>query len=229
MAKNKRTPKWQKEFRKQRNRIRDFINRAQKQGYFFDFTIPAPKRAPTKRDVERLKRVTPDYLRSRGVWADLAGYGEVVPAQEAFKQKRRESAQKAADTRRRRQQSSGADYGDYLDGMDFVVRIVDRLMQGLTVQDEKRFNARNPENVHLSRNQADYVRRVLQAEINEFGYATVAKRLSKHVAELDEAIDQLMYGYFDDVREGASTLVNAITDRAMTFAEAQEYADVFES
>ena len=95
----------QKAYRKERNRILQFIRRAEKRGYQFKENI-VPKRIPDKistRDVERLKRKTPEQLYKKAVYGGELTYGEIVSGEKGKKLERKRATERAAKTRKQRE------------------------------------------------------------------------------------------------------------------------------
>lgn len=95
----------QKAYRKERNRILQFIRRAEKRGYQFSENI-VPKKIPDKistRDVERLKRKTPEKLYKKAVYGGEATQGEIVKGTKGLQLERKAKAKKASETRKARE------------------------------------------------------------------------------------------------------------------------------
>lgn len=89
------------EYKRQRRRITQFINRAEKRGYqFADNIIPEKPKRITEATVRRLKSLTPEKLYKKAVYGGEATYGEVTSAEEGRKAERREAARKGAETRK---------------------------------------------------------------------------------------------------------------------------------
>lgn len=100
-----KTSSTQKEYKKQLNRIKNAIKRGEKQGYLFpenildEFTV----KRPSKRTVERLKKVKPAqlYAKKGAIFLDVET-GEITPATQKRKQVRKEAYKKAQKTRQNR-------------------------------------------------------------------------------------------------------------------------------
>lgn len=65
-------------YNKELRRIERFMRSAEQRGFTFLTDIPEQKAKPTKRDVERLKKLTPEKLYSRAYYTDDSG--NQVPA-----------------------------------------------------------------------------------------------------------------------------------------------------
>lgn len=103
MAKRKLTAN-QKAYRKEVNRIKKFISRAEKRGYQFEENIipKTPKRI-TKAKIEQLKQLTPNELYKRAVYRTAEG--GLLSGVQRRAQERQVSAIKAAQTRRKKKES----------------------------------------------------------------------------------------------------------------------------
>ncbi len=79
MAKRKKKTPLQQEYAKQRKRIKQFIKRAEKRGYYFeDGVIPQVPKIITEASVRRLKKLTPNVLYSKAEYASEETYGEII-------------------------------------------------------------------------------------------------------------------------------------------------------
>ena len=100
MAKRKRT-QTEIEYSKQRKRIQSFIRKHEKEGFYFEENIlPAVPKKITKASVSRLKKITPQKLYSKAVYAGEASYGEVVSSYKG-RQLRKQEAKKKREKRQR--------------------------------------------------------------------------------------------------------------------------------
>lgn len=100
MAKRKRT-QTEIEYSKQRKRIQSFIRKHEKEGFYFEENIlPAIPKKITKSSVSRLKKITPQKLYSKAVYAGEASYGEVVSSYKG-RQLRKQEAKKKREKRQR--------------------------------------------------------------------------------------------------------------------------------
>lgn len=100
MAKRKRT-QTEIEYSKQRKRIQSFIRKHEKEGFYFEENIlPAIPKKITKSSVSRLKKITPQKLYSKAVYAGEASYGEVVSSYKG-RQLRKQEAKKKREKKKR--------------------------------------------------------------------------------------------------------------------------------
>lgn len=91
---------YKEEYKKQINRIKRFIKRAEKRGYSFNFKEPTVPKRIRKESVEKLKKITPEKLYAsaeyRGIYSDF----RIITGIEGKKRERSASAKKAAKTRK---------------------------------------------------------------------------------------------------------------------------------
>lgn len=97
MAKRKKQSATEKEYYKQRKRIKQFIRQAEKRGFIFSDAVISdkPKRI-TKSSVSHLSKITPEKLYKKASYASELSYGEIVSGKkgltlerEARKQRRK--------------------------------------------------------------------------------------------------------------------------------------------
>lgn len=88
------------EYAKNRRRIKQFVQRAQKRGYVVpDDIVPAVNLKPTEEDVARVRSITPNELYKRIYGVD-ASTGEAIPGDVERTNRRKEAARRAAETRK---------------------------------------------------------------------------------------------------------------------------------
>ena len=102
MAKSSMTTKIspEQEYKKELRRIKQFIRRASKRGFFWDKSpIPNQPKKITSKSVERLRKITPDVLYKKGEYV-VQETGELIPATKGRKIERKRSTEKAIETRK---------------------------------------------------------------------------------------------------------------------------------
>lgn len=105
MAKSSMTTKItpEQEYKKELRRIKQFIRRASKRGFFWDKSpIPNQPKKITSKSVERLRKITPDVLYKKGEYV-AQETGELIPATNGRKLDRKRAAEKAKETRKYKQ------------------------------------------------------------------------------------------------------------------------------
>lgn len=102
MAKEK-TPEQkvlEKEVKKQRKRIQQFVRRAEKRGYSFSQNVvPTLPKKITEKTLSRFKAITPEQLYKKGVYTDYKG--TIIKGTERRKEERHIASVRAAQTRQR--------------------------------------------------------------------------------------------------------------------------------
>lgn len=97
------------EFKKQRRRIQQFKSRARKRGYIVDdIVVPDIPKTATKRDIQKLAKLTPEKLYKKITKVVDLETGELLhkSGAERRKEERKASAKKAAETRKRVQEEN---------------------------------------------------------------------------------------------------------------------------
>lgn len=90
-----------KEYAKERNRVKTFVRRAEKRGYSFPGSpIPSIPKRKTEASVRKLKKLTKDVLYSKAIYGGEAAFGEIVSGKEGLKLERQIRAKKASETRK---------------------------------------------------------------------------------------------------------------------------------
>ncbi len=205
-------------YQKQRKRVLNYISRARKKGYTFDIEIPPIPKNPTKKDVNFFTNITPEKLRENGYYVSEET-GEVEQAQEAFKRKRKEAAQKAALTRKR---VDADEFYEELNGSTFVIQQLEYLMDSLNNPVMQRFYRRSQNARIVSEQKAKIVLDVLNNTIEKDGINVVANRIATNFSEVEQSIDRMLYGYrAEEVNSGYTSLIRIIKGGAITSEEAK--------
>ena len=90
-----------KEYAKERNRVKSFVRRAEKRGYSFPQSIiPSIPKRKTKASIRKLKKLTKDVLYSKAIYGGESTFGEIVSGKEGLKLERQLRAKKASETRK---------------------------------------------------------------------------------------------------------------------------------
>lgn len=94
-----------KAYRKERRRIQRQIRRMENRAYDVPYLLPDIPKHITKASVNRLKKITTEYLYSRSRYIDTET-GEILTGEQGRKKERKEAAQRAAQTRKKRKRES---------------------------------------------------------------------------------------------------------------------------
>lgn len=95
----------QKQYSKERRRIQRQIRRMENRAYDVPNLLPNVPKRITKASVNRLKKITTEYLYSRSRYIDTET-GEILTGEQGRKKERKEAAQRAAQTRKERKRES---------------------------------------------------------------------------------------------------------------------------
>ncbi len=108
MGKTTKKSQLLKEYNKERNRIKQFIRRAEKRGYVFEPNLLPPKpKTITSGSVRRLSKIRPAQLYKKA-YAISAVTGQPITVEQRKREIREEASRKAWETRRRKKDQ--ADY-----------------------------------------------------------------------------------------------------------------------
>lgn len=100
MPKNSKMTATQREYRKELNRVKRAIKRAESRGFLVpDKLKPIEIKRPNTRSVNKLKRIKPKDIYEKSKYVDK-NTGEIIPGKAGRKLEREVSAKKAANTRR---------------------------------------------------------------------------------------------------------------------------------
>lgn len=144
---NKQLSDVQKAYRKERQRIQRQIRRMERRAYDVPELLPEIPKRITKASVNRLKKITTEYLYSKSRYIDVET-GEILTGKEGRKQERKESAQRSAQTRRERKESEQRAQArpqttpvtDYVDFTSQVFTVFQMEITQIYGRNEKLFN-----------------------------------------------------------------------------------------
>lgn len=91
------------EYMKERRRVQQFIKRAEKRGYTFDYELPKIPKKITKSSINRLHKIKPKDLYNKATYT--AATGEKVSARKGLQIERKKRAQKAQATKAQKEQA----------------------------------------------------------------------------------------------------------------------------
>lgn len=78
-----------KQYMRERKRIQNYINKNTKQGYKFDYTLPAIPKKITQSSINKLAKITPSKLKSKAQFYDIdldTGEFTLIPASDVTKE-----------------------------------------------------------------------------------------------------------------------------------------------
>ncbi len=131
----KKKNKWLSEYRKERKRINQFLNRAMERGYIFpERLFHAPKNI-NKRAVESLKKLTAKELYKKAQYSGwyVPDEKEVVSGEDGRKLERKVAAQKAKETIERKKHDTELPPQDDMFARTVVQHYINRIEQSPTI------------------------------------------------------------------------------------------------
>lgn len=114
-----------KEYTKQIRRIKNFIRRAEKRGYYFDENIiPKKPRKITEGSVRKLKRLTPESLYKKSKYAGEYTKGEIVSGEKGHKLELSERSKKGHRTRKQKERDKRDKRDNFNEDSTFFSRVI---------------------------------------------------------------------------------------------------------
>lgn len=211
-SKKQRQSKYKEAYNKERRRIANFMRDAKARGYEFEIGVPKTakqKGKVTKADVERLRKMTPDYLYSRATYTKAFDPRTGVPltGKQGREYERSKSAQKAAQTRKTRRKET-APQDVYVDTvLSAFEGILYRYVRGTGWDDlyEKIVQA-------------------IEAAIAQKGRVAVAADLEEHPEIIEQLNTALYYKYYQPASAAADKIISHILNIPMTLEVQKAFA-----
>lgn len=195
----------QSEYLKEYNRIKNLYNSISKRGYKIGLEMPTKVKKPTKASINKLKKITPDYIYRRSTYT--LSNGETVPGIVRRAQERRAAGKKGAIKRSLKR--SFATVNESLTLPEESSLILDKIMQAI----ETWTPAINwSENLTgLKRQDVNTLKHILNGAITEYGKDRVLANIKKNSKEISGIIERALYGGYSNSRS--------------TFASGRQQAD----
>ena len=123
---------YKEQYKREIKRIKRFIKRAEKRGYYFNFKEPQSPKRIRKESVERLKKITPEKLYASATYRGLFSDFRELSGLEARKKERSASAKKAAETRKRKveQEKREKEKTPTFDFINEIISMINELPNG---------------------------------------------------------------------------------------------------
>lgn len=216
------------EYQKELNRIKRFVKTANKRGYSFD-TNPIPKEVknPTKKSVERLKKITSQSLYSKATYFDPILQVRVSGTEEQ-KLIRSRSSKKAAQKRKSKKISSGKTIaGHPPSDVEDILTYVEELLSGWSP-----LGNWSRSYTTLKENDTRILRNVLNGAIAELGREQVARNVEANATEVKQLAWHICYGSSDfkwqDIEGEITRITQIIRGRVLSVNESKELTDIAE-
>ena len=228
----------QRAYEKERKRLRAGLRRWERKGFIFqESPIPDRPDRVTQKRLSQIRNLKPsDLLR----YAKVAGEGgEIISGSQAYQERRKASARKAAETRARNRASQRAFYGgvdtgytiDQLPKGGEVIfqNILDDFIMRLS-QDSGNYTPfgrpRNKSVVEESNRQRNTLLAIVRTAISREGEEAVGWRLQENSDSITGLIEYLLYGSSQEAVATASReLAEIINGKSLTMRQLMEFSE----
>lgn len=240
MAKNEKNGAIKQAINKELRRIRQFVNRAKKRGYVFpENIIPQKPKNPTKKTLARYISLTPEKLYQKAKY--IRPSGEVVSGKRGRELERIQTAKKAAQTRKARaKQGVGKSKGVTVPKN--LPRATDVVLQNVLGELSRWTPLTSWTDFFkgVKEHDKNVLDRMVHGAISSEGKDVVAARLEAHAVEVNELLNEILYGSGGgDAKEGGTgrSQINLdlvrfsaiLMGRALTKQESIDLTDLSES
>lgn len=211
-SKKQRQSKYKEAYNKERRRIASFMRDAKARGYEFEIGVPKTakqKGKVTKADVERLRKMTPDYLYSRSTYTRAFDPRTGVPltGKQGREYERSKSAQKAAQTRKTRRKETAP--------QDVYVDTVLRAFEGILY---RYVRGTGWDDLY------EKIVQAIEAAIAQKGRVAVAADLEEHPEIIEQLNTALYYKYYQPASAAADKIISHILNIPMTLEVQKAFA-----
>lgn len=170
----------QQQWKKEVNRLKQFIKRAEKRGFTFDDVIPATPRRITKKQLNLIKSLTPNVLYSSSQYTDPQT-GQGMTGTEGRRLERSRASQKGVKTRQQK-------YYNPPNEDDTVLRMVEDMIKAWAPYRNWSKYFFNVKGEHKNR-----LATLLYDAIAQQGRKEVARRLQAEADTVIEICDRILY------------------------------------
>lgn len=206
--KSRKSSRYYQDYMRQRRRVQRFINRAEKRGYSFEYSLPPIPKNITQSSVSRLEKITPQLLYQKAEFISPMS-GEILTGIEGRKLERKEAAIKAAKTRKTNQLfgdiRDDITYGDeqeFVDEhiLDEIERLIDSFSTDGMTPNQAMFHLKN----------RNIIKEILNQRIIDEGRYTVAQRLNEYetAGDITSLVERIMYD--SNSKSGAGAIESMI-------------------
>lgn len=217
MAKRKPTPN-QAEYQRNINRIKRFVRNAEKRGYSFDLSgidLKMPGRV-TKKALREIKQIRPARLYQMASYNDpisretftgeqgrqIENYRRSKKAAQTVREKKAGTYKAPQEKPKRQKRQSNEDIPSIV---DIVLSNVEEMLETWTPH-EYWTHGNKKTGVTLAdikRKDRNIAKSILEGAISTYGREVVAQRLEEHAEEVNQLLDQILYGSGDkNVKNG---------------------------
>lgn len=211
-SKKQRQSTYKEAYNKERRRIANFMRDAKARGYEFEIGVPKTakqKGKVTKADVERLRKMTPEYLYDRATYTRVFDPRTGVPltGKQGREYERSKSAQKAAQTRKTRRKETAP--------QDVYVDTVLRAFEGILY---RYVRGTGWDDLY------EKIVQAIEAAIAQKGRVAVAADLEEHPEIIEQLNTALYYKYYQPASAAADKIISHILNIPMTLEVQKAFA-----
>lgn len=211
-SKKQRQSKHKEAYNKERRRIARFMRDAKARGYEFEIGVPKTakqKGKVTKADVERLRKMTPDYLYSKAAYTRAFDPRTGVPlsGKQGREYERSQAAKKGAQTRRTRRKETAP--------QDVYVDTVLRAFEGILYSYVR---GTGWDSLY------EQIVNAIETAIAQKGRVAVAADLEEQPEIIEHLYTALYYKYYQPASATADKIVSHILNIPMTLEVQKAFA-----
>ena len=206
----KKKNKWLSEYRKERKRINQFLNRAMERGYIFPERLFQEHKNINKKAVESLKKLTAKELYKK---AQYSGWyvpegKEVISGEEGRKLERKAAAQKAKETRERKKHDTELPPQDDMYARTVVQRYIESI-KNFPVITRKKNDEKGGVDLLLS-----WVNQM----VKENGYWETSEMIRK-AEKNGTLLTYKVIGYFEVTTEYIAQMINYLPEAGVRYKD----------
>lgn len=213
MAKKKLTVN-QQQWKKEVNRLKQFIRRAEKRGFTFDDVIPETPKRITKKQLNLIKSLTPNVLYSHASYTDPQT-GQSMTGTEGRHLERSRAALK---------RFKPSTYNPPIE-VDSVLYQIEQM-----IRDWKPFPNWSKYFTEVKREDKNRLKALLDGKIAEVGREETARRLQQNAEGINHMADEILYSSDEDaVNMDLNYIATVLKGSALTPDESSYYTQLAES
>ena len=213
MARKKLTVN-QQQWKKEVNRLKQFIRRAEKRGFTFDDIIPETPKRITKKQLNLIKSLTPTVLYSRSQYTDPQT-GQSMTGTEGRRLERSRAALK---------RFKKSTYNPPIEE-DSVLHQIEQM-----IADWKPFPNWSKYFTEVKREDKNRLKALLDGKIAEVGRKETARRLQENAEGINHMADEILYSSDEDaVNMDLNYIATVLKGSALTPDESAYYTQLAES
>lgn len=169
------------EYMRERRRIQSWLRHAAARGFETQYKLPAIPKRITQASINRLAKITPEYLYKKSVWVSPET-GEIFEGQKAKKAQRK-------FVRQPKQKPQKQQSVEFPKITDVVLRNVEEQIANWQA---KEYWA--PGLKKAKESEKNKAQRILQGAIDKLGREQVARNLEANAFEVNQLIDEILWG-----------------------------------